>query len=184
MFGIFEGPSKDEKAQYSNLTSQGGFATNLGEGDLTASSTFMQNILSGDPTKIASSLAPEISTAQNLAQQSKNTTTQFGTRSGGTAASTAATDAKTRGDIISLVGGERNGAAKELSSVGTNLLDTGIKTTQTAFGDATQIQKQKASMIDDLISSIAATAGAVAGMPGVGKGAAQGLDSFAGAYGG
>lgn len=104
MFGIGYGPSQNEKTQYGELSNASGFATNLGEKDLTASSDFMNAILSGDATKQAQVLAPEISAAKTSAAQDRKTGAEFGTRSGGTtAANNAATD-KVHSDITDLLG--------------------------------------------------------------------------------
>lgn len=181
-FGIDEGPSSQENQQYGSLTSAGAFATNNGENDINASSTFMQGLLSGDSTKIASVLAPQIGTAKTSAQQQNKTTAMFGNRSGGTAASTAATNDKVHSDITSLIGNLTGTAATTLGTMGTSLFGTGVATNATAFDEATKMQGQRASQWSDLVSSIASTAGGIAGLPGVSKAWSQGLNSFAGAF--
>lgn len=166
MFGIDEGPSKQQNSQYGDLTSASGFATGLGESDLTASSNFMQAILSGDPTKISQVLAPQISAEKTSAQQQNKTAAEFGTRSGGTAASTAATNDKVHSDITNLVASLTGGAASSLASTGSSLLSTGISGDATGFGEATQLQKQRASKIGDIFSSGAGLAsGILSGLP-------------------
>ncbi len=80
-----------------------GFGTGIGENDVTAASKWYNNILSGDPTKMAEAIAPETSAIQGEAQQAKNQTAQFSPRSGGTAAAMAGMDANTRSQIIKLL---------------------------------------------------------------------------------
>lgn len=180
MFGIDMGPSKQEQQQYGNLTSASGFATGLGESDLSKSSDFMSSILSGDSSKISQALAPQIGAAKGSGQQQNMTTAQFGNRSGGTNASVAGTNDKVHSDITGLIGSLTGSSVSGLSSAGSGLLSTGISGTQTAFGDATQMQKQRSDMVNDIFGSIASTAGAVAGVPGISPGVSQGLNSFAG----
>jgi hypothetical protein len=183
MFGIGYGPSGSEKSQYNNLTAASGFATGLGESDLTASSNFMQDVLSGDPTKVAKALAPEISASQKQTQQEKNQLAEFAPRTGGTAATAANADTASKSNIINLIGGLQNSAASGLASTGSNLLSTGVSGDIAGFGEAKTMQDQNAAKWNDIIQSIAAAAGATAGFPGVSKGVSQGLSSFAGAFG-
>ena len=159
MFGIDMGPSGQEKTQFGNLTSASGFATGEGEGDISASDQFMRAILSGDATKTSQALAPQIGAAKKSAQQDIATRTQMGSRSGGNAAANASTTDKIHSDITSMIGELTGGAASTLSSTGQGLLDTGISGSATAFGEAKTMQDQRAAQINDLISSIASTAG-------------------------
>ncbi len=154
------GVSADQYAQHGALENAGGFATNLGEKDLTASSDFMNAVLSGDATKQAQVLAPEISAAKTSAAQDRKTGAEFGTRSGGTtAANNAATD-KVHSDITDLLGKLTGGAASSLGSMGGSLLNTGINAAETGFDQAGAIQKQKLAKFNDIISSSAAVAAA------------------------
>ena len=86
-----------------------GFDTGIGEGDVTAASKYWNDILSGDPTKMAQAVAPETAAIQGQAQQAKNQTAQFSPRSGGTAAAIAGLDANSRAQIIKLLGGLQSG---------------------------------------------------------------------------
>ena len=153
MFGIGEGISSDQNSQHNKLEQSAGFATGLGTGDLTASSNFMQSILSGDPTKIATALAPEISGQQKQTQQAKNQLAQFSSRSGGTAASAAGMDTAGRSNIINLQGGATSKAASDLGTLGKGLLDTGINATTTGFDQSSQLQKQSSAQLNDIINS-------------------------------
>ena len=130
LFDLFEGnPTQSEQ---NTLGTVGNEEISTGEGLVTPAATYYENILSGDPTKIAQSLAPEISAGQTEVQQQANQNAQFGTRSGGTAASTNAAEGAERGNIINLVGGLQQGAASAAGSLGTSQesMGTGNITTQ------------------------------------------------------
>lgn len=178
------GVSKDQNTQHGALEQGSGFATNLGEGDLTASSAFMRDILSGDATKQAQALAPEISAAKTSAAQSNKTNAEFGNRAGGTNASTAATNDKVHSDITNLLGSLTGSSASGLASTGSNLLNLGIQGNQVGFNQASQLQQQKLAKFNDIISSSASVAegvlGAIPGKPGgfadVGSNVAGGFD--------
>ena len=154
-FGIGGGPSGEEQGSYKALTSASDFAIGQGESDITAGSQFMQNILSGDPTKIATALAPQISAGQVQTQEAKNQVAQQGSRSGGTAATVAGIDAGERGHMIDLVGSLTGNSANNLLSAGTNLLGTGISGRESGFGEAKTMQDQHAAMFNDIFSSAA-----------------------------
>ncbi len=160
MFGIDMGVSGDQSAQHGSLEQSSGFATGLGENDLTASSKFMQGILSGDSSKITSLLAPQIGALKTSAQQTAKTTAENGTRSGGTAATAAAANDKVHSDITNLVAGITGNAASTLGSEGSNLLSTGMAGTQAGFDQATKLQQQKLAKFNDIVNSTAAVAAA------------------------
>jgi len=171
------GPSQNEKNTYGDLLSSSGFATNLGESDLSSSSDFMKAILSGDSSKISQALAPQISGAKTRAQQQKKTTAEFGTRSGGTAASMAGIDDATHASITDLIGTLTGGAASSLSSTGAGLLNSGMSGYGTAFNEAKTMQEQNQAKMGDIFGSIGNIAGVVGNfVPGIGgqilKGAA------------
>jgi hypothetical protein len=166
MFGLDVGPSNQEQGQYNQLSNASSFATNAGEGDVTAGTTFMKNLLSGDASTISQTLAPQISAEKKGLQQDQKTSTIMGNRSGGTTAGNAAATDKVHSDITSLVGNLTGGAASGLTSVGGNLLSSGISGTEAAFGDAKQMQAQRASMWNDIFKSGASVAaGVVGGLP-------------------
>lgn len=116
---LFGGQNKTLNTDINKVGSLGDFSTKIGEGDTTAASKFYQDILSGDPSRISQTLAPEISSGQTQGQQAKQGLAQFGTRSGGTAAATAGIDAADRGDIINLVGGLQKSSADSAGNLGT-----------------------------------------------------------------
>ena len=160
MFGIDMGVSGDQKQQYADLTSAGGFATGEGEGDISASDKFFKDILSGDSTKTAQALAPQIGAAKTSAQQQTATDAQFGNRGGGTNASSAAANDRVHSDITGLVGETTGKAASTLGSEGSGLLSTGIGAAKTGFEEASKMQQQKEAKAADIAKSAVAVAAA------------------------
>jgi hypothetical protein len=136
LFGGQNNTLSGDIGQTGNLA---GFASSLGQKDLTSSSGFWQSILSGDSSKISQALAPAISSAKTSAQQQNTSTAEFGTRSGGTAASTAATNDKVHADITNLIGGLTGSAASNLASTGSGLLGTGLS----AYGEQAGLSQQQ-----------------------------------------
>jgi hypothetical protein len=171
-FGIDEGPSSQEIAAAGQLGQIGNFATSTGEANINASDEFFRSILSGDPGQISKVLGPAMSSINKQAEQSKLTTAEFGNRGGGTNSRTATAGDTARSSIDSLVGNLTGTAASTLGTTGQNLLSTGESATSADFSAQTQIQKQKAAKWNDIFSSIASVAGAVAGIPGLGGAAA------------
>lgn len=161
------GPSSQQNQQFNALSNASSFATGTGEADITAGTNFLKDVLSGDATKTAQALAPQILAEKTSLQQDQKTNAMMGTRSGGTAAANVAAGDKVHSDITNLVGQLTGGAASGLTSVGTNLLGTGISGSATGFDEATKLQQQRAAKLNDIISSSAAVAGSVVGgLPG------------------
>jgi len=123
----------------------------------------MKGILSGNAEQITQLLSPQISAEKKGVQQDQKTNAMMGTRSGGTAASNVASSDKVHSDITNLVGSLTGGAASGLTSVGSNLLGQGMSGAQAGFGEATQMQQQRAAQINDIFKSSAAVAGSVVG---------------------
>jgi hypothetical protein len=97
------------------------WSSGQGESDTLASSDFMKAILSGDSSKISAVLGPQISNIRNSAQTQNKTTEEKGTRSGGTAALTAAENDKAHSDIASLIANLTGKSASSLGTMGENL---------------------------------------------------------------
>lgn len=94
-----------------------------------------------------------------------------GNRSGGTAAANVMDTDKVHSDITNLVGSLMGSSADKLTSTGSNLLGQGIQGTRAAFGDAGQLQQQRAAMWNDIAKSSAqVAAGVVGGLPGAAGG--------------
>lgn len=155
---IFGGSNKTLNSDIGGLGSLAGFSTKVGEGSTTDASTFYHDILSGDPSKIATSLAPEISSGQTQGQQAKEGMAQFGTRSGGTAAASAGIDAGTRANLINLVGGLQKSSADSAGNLGTANL--GLASNDT-MSQAKLAQQRMQNWLDSIIGKgIGTTAGA------------------------
>ncbi len=156
LFDLFSGdPAKTQENQLSAL---GGYETGVGEGDVTAASKFYQDILSGDPTRIAQALAPEISAGQQQVSQQAKTNAEFGTRSGGTAAASRAAADNERGNIINLVGGLQSGAASGAGSLGSSEHSQASGNINDVAGMKTRRRQQVVGDVGDIASSVASIA--------------------------
>jgi hypothetical protein len=134
-WGSLFGGSNDILNKDINKTGQiGGFASGLGEGNLAKSSQFYSSILSGDPSQIAKSLGPEIKGIQDRTQQSKNTTAQFGNRSGGNNSSMQMAGDESRSQINQMISSLLGSSASNLGNMGSSLLGTGLSALSTQAG--------------------------------------------------
>lgn len=136
---IFGGQNKTLDNNINQTGALAGYSTGVGEGDTTAASKYFRDLVSGDPTQIASSIAPEISTGQATTQQAKDQAAEFGNRSGGNTATMASADAANRGNLINLVGRLRAMAGNSLASLGTSNLGLA----QNATMDQAQLAQQR-----------------------------------------
>lgn len=157
---LFGGQNQTLNSTIGQSGQVGGFATGLGESNLGAASKFWNSILSGNSSDISKALAPQISSLKTSAAQTNKTNAEFGTRSGGTAASAASTDDKVHADITNLIGGLTSGAASGLASTGGGLLSTGLS----AFGEQAQMSQQQVQNWRDSILGGALTGGAGIGL--------------------
>ncbi len=139
---LFTGSNPTLSSDMNKTGSSADFSTGMGEKNLTSSSKFFNDILSGDSSKQSQALAPEIGAAKTSAAQTNKTNAEFGTRSGGTAASTAATNDKVHSDITGMVGNLTGTAANSLASSGSNLISQGM-----------QGYKQQADMSQDQLEN-------------------------------
>ena len=127
----------------------------------------MKGILSGNAEQITQLLSPQISAEKKGVQQDQKTNAMTGGRSGGTAAGNAASSDKVHSDITDMVAKLTGGAASGLTSVGANLLSTGVAGSKAGFDEATQMQQQRAAQINDIVKSGASVAaGVIGGLPG------------------
>jgi len=179
---LFGGENKTLDQNIPGFQQSAGFSTGVGQNDVTAASKWYNDILSGDPTKMAEAVAPETSAIQGQAQQAKNQTAQFAPRSGGTAAAIAELDANTRAQIIKLLGGLQSGSASALGSLGTTEQGIGLESRKAA-DDASQQQMDnwQNSILGKGITSAASSAEAF-GL-GVGEDAIGGSGSPGGGTG-
>jgi hypothetical protein len=123
---LFGGQNPTLNSTMNQTGSLAGYSSNLGQQNTSAGSGFFSSLLSGDSSKIAQTLAPEISQMQKGGQQQKNAIAQFGNRSGGANAATQAIDSGNRANLTNLIGGLQSGAASSLLSSGQNLLGTSL----------------------------------------------------------
>ncbi len=148
-------PVQGEQNQFGSLA---GYQTGVGEGLITPAAQYEESILSGDPTKTAQAMAPEISANQQQTQQFKNQTAEFSPRSGGTAAAVANADTSGRSNLIDLLGKEQSGAASTSLSAGSGLLDSASSNLGQEAKLAEQWRKSQVSDIGQIGQSAAAIA--------------------------
>jgi hypothetical protein len=160
MFGIGQGPSKQEKQQYGEISALSNFASSQGQSDILKSDNFWKAILSGDPTQLSKVLGPEFSAINKQGQQKKKTASEFGNRSGGVNAEMQMADDSTRTSIDQMIANLTGNAASALGASGQSLLSAGFSGHEAAFSEADTIQKQHAAQMNDLFNSIAEVAGA------------------------
>lgn len=145
---IFGGANPTLGKAINQFGQDAGVAGQIGNGDATAASTFYQNILSGDPTKQATAIAPQTAAATEGAQQQKNQAAQFAPRSGGIAATMAGLDEGTRAQLIKLLGGLQTTAASGAAGLGT--AEQGLS--QQATGQQAQLsQEQMQNFINSIL---------------------------------
>ena len=123
---IWGGSNETLNQDIPKLGQVGDWSTGQGEGDIASGTNFYKSLLSGDSSDQMKVLSPEINAAKTSANQDNKTATEFGTRSGGTAASTAATNDKVRSSITDLIGKLTGSAASNLTSTGGSLMGTGL----------------------------------------------------------
>jgi len=136
---LFGGQNKTLNQDMAQFGQIGGFATNLGESNLSQASNFWSSLLSGDQSKQAKVLAPEISTIQQQGQQQRATTAQFGNRGGGTNASMQMAGDTSRAGINDMIAKLLGSSASNLASSGGNLLGIG----QSAYGQQLAASQQQ-----------------------------------------
>lgn len=165
---IFGGQNKTLDSATNKAGDISNFSTTTGQGALTDADKFYKGILSGDPSQISETLAPEIKTGQEQTQQEKNQLAQFGTRSGGTAGASAGADAANRANIISLIGKLQQGAAGAETGIGENQTGLGLS----ANGQQAELsQQQLMNMINSILGKgvgQAAGAGITTGLSKIG----------------
>lgn len=153
IFDLIEGnPTAGEQSEFGTL---GNEQIGTGENLVTPAATYYEDILSGDPTKIAQSLAPEISAGQNQVEQQALTGSEFGTRSGGTTAANNAAEGQERGNIINLVGGLQQGAASAAGNLGTEQENMGSGNVSKEADLATQNRQRETSDINGVAQGAA-----------------------------
>lgn len=175
--GIFDllggDPAAKEEGQLGDLSK---FETGSGESGINAAQGFYGDILSGDPSKIAEVLAPEIKAGQQQVQQQAETNANFGNRGGGTNASTQAARSNERGNIINLIGGLQQGAAGAEAGIGENMLGQ----SSTNIGNEANLAINRRNQVNNDVGGIAQGAAEIAA-PFLG-GAGGGADPYESLY--
>ena len=110
--------------------------------DLSKAGDFYSSLLSGDRSKIAGVLSPEISTIQGQTNQRALTQSQFGNRSGGTNASIQAGTSDFMTKVQNLISSLLPASAQGLTQVGSALGSLGMQAVNTAAGAASTISGQ------------------------------------------
>jgi hypothetical protein len=167
MFGIGMGASNQEKQAYGNLNNLAGFDSSHGQGDISLGEDWMRGILSGDPSKISKILGPQIAGIKNRSQQSLQTASQFGDRSGGTNAGLQMTGDNIDSQINGMIDSLTQGAVGGITSLGANLVGQGAQNYGQVFNEANTMQQQEQARWNDIFNSISGVVGAAAGMPGI-----------------
>lgn len=127
-----------QQSAWGNLSGVSGFGTGTGENDINQGSGFWSSILSGDPNKIATAIAPEAKIIRGQAQQQKNQLAQFGNRSGGTGGAAQQINSNATGSIDNLINQLIPQAANNLDSLGSGLLNTSVGASSTLGNQAAQ----------------------------------------------
>jgi hypothetical protein len=153
IFGLVEGdPTEKEEHQLGGL---GSYETGTGEGLTTAGAAEEEDILSGDPTKTAQALAPELSSGQTQVEQQAKQNAEFGNRGGGTNASTQAAESGERGNIINLVGGLQSGTAGAAVGQGSGLLGQASSNINSEAGLARAQQQAEQADVGGIVQGAA-----------------------------
>lgn len=156
LFDLASGdPAEKEQKQFGAL---GDYQTGTGEALTTAGAGYDLGILSGDPSKIATALAPEISTGQGQVEQQLLQDANFGNRAGGTNASTQNAENMNRKNIIDLEGGLQSGAASSALSAGGGLLSDASSN----IGNEANLAEQRRSQLTQDVGGIATGAAEIA----------------------
>ncbi len=160
---IFGGSSPELNNLIGQFGQIGQQQTGQGQGYQSKAGSFWGDIISGNSSKTMQALSPEISSAKTRNQQDQKTATQFGTRSGGTAASNAASTDKLHSDITNLIGSLTNSSASNLANLGSNMVSTGLGSLQMEQGAVQQrIQNWSDSIFGRGLTTAAATGEALA----------------------
>jgi hypothetical protein len=172
LFDMFSGdPAESQRGKFDSLAN---YQTGVGEGLTTAGAGYEEAILSGDPTRIAQALAPEISTGQGQVEQQRLQDANFGNRSGGTAASTEAAEGANRANIINLEGGLQSSTANSAVNQGTNLMGEASSN----IGSSANLAEQRRSQLNQDVGGIASGVAQIAsGFMGGGADESSGIDT-------
>jgi len=136
---LFGGSNPTLSKDINQFGALGGYASGLGEKNLSQASNFMSSILSGDQSKIAKVLGPQIGSIQQQTQQSRNVASQFGPRGGGSTAAMQMAGDTSRSNINSMISSLLGSSASGLGSLGSSLLGQGMQ----AYGQQAQLSQEQ-----------------------------------------
>ena len=156
---VFGGQNLGLNAAIGQTSQAAGEATQRGEKNTAAASDWWNSIVSGDATKTAQAIAPERSAAEKSTQQDIKSATELGTRSGGTAASNAATKDKLHEYMTNLIGSLTGSSVSGLATTGGDLLKTGLSGTS----QEAELAQQRYENWNNSILGRATTTGVAAG---------------------
>ena len=145
---LFGGSSPERNALIQDYGQIGRQQTGQGQTYENKAGDFWSGLLSGDSAKQMQILSPEISAAKSSAAQENKTTSEFGTRSGGNAASTASTNDKVHGYISNLLGTLTGSSATNLANLGTTEMSTGLGALSQQGGE---IEKRMQAWSDSIL---------------------------------
>ena len=157
---LFGGSSPELNNLIGQFGQSGSSLLGQGQKNQNQAGDFFSSILSGDATKTAQALAPEISAAKTSNAQTQKTNSIFGNRSGGTTASNAASGDKLHSDITNLIGSLTNSSASSLASLGSNQVSQG----QSSLGQEQSAVNQQISNWQNSILGGFLTGGAAIGL--------------------
>ena len=165
---LFGGSSKELNGLINQFGQTGTNQVGQGQSNENKASDFFSSILSGDSSKQMQALSPEVSAAKKSAQEQNKSTAEFGTRSGGNAASTATTNDRVHSDITNLIGSLTNSSASSLASLGSSQVGQGLDALGQEQGAVQQrIQNWQSSILGkSTTSAVAAGESYLLGNPG------------------
>lgn len=126
---FFGGKDENLNKAINQFGSIGGWATGQGQNALGKALQFQTDVVSGDQSKIARSLGPEIKSIQSQKDQALKSTAEFGNRSGGNNAKNQTIGDTARSSINDMVTKLMNSSVTSLASEGSTLLDQGMTAT-------------------------------------------------------
>jgi hypothetical protein len=124
---LFTGQNSSLNSDIAGTGQAASTLTNQGEKYSNKAGDWWSGILNGDASKVSKTLSPYITDIKTSENQDNKSGAEFGTRSGGTAASAAANTDKAHSDVTKLIGSLTGSAASSLGSLGTSMTGQGLQ---------------------------------------------------------
>jgi hypothetical protein len=134
---VFGGQNPTLNSQIPMLTAMSGSLSKTGTTNLNDASSYFHKILGGD----YSSLSPQIQSIRNQGNQSFAQMFNFGNRSGGTNSAAQTVGDRTATGVNNLISAATSGAASNIGSLGSTMLNAGLQSSNMAVSDS-QMQMQ------------------------------------------